>query len=229
MFDIGMAEMVVIGVVALIVVGPKDLPMMFRRAGQFVGRMRGMARDFQRAMDQAADDSGLKDVADSVKTATTMKNLGLDDAAKSLAAVNADWEAKKPKKIDAAAEHAARQKAVEEANEAAAQWPPEGVETATKEAADGAEPSGKPEIPEVGAGGTAKPKSKKAAVKKPARKTGAKTPPAKTSEKQAPAKKPAAKKTPSRKPAASKAASKKPAASKTSARKTAKDKAGDDA
>ena len=61
MFDIGMAEMVVIGVVALIVVGPKDLPMMFRRAGQFVGRMRGMARDFQRAMDQAADDSGLRD------------------------------------------------------------------------------------------------------------------------------------------------------------------------
>ena len=35
MFDLGFAELLVIGIVALIVVGPKDLPVMFRRAGQF--------------------------------------------------------------------------------------------------------------------------------------------------------------------------------------------------
>ena len=50
MFDIGWSELMIIGVVALIVVGPKDLPMMFRKVGNFVGKARGMARDFQSAM-----------------------------------------------------------------------------------------------------------------------------------------------------------------------------------
>ena len=67
MFDIGWSELMIIGVVALIVVGPKDLPMMFRKVGNFVGKARGMARDFQSAMNQAADESGVKDLADSVK------------------------------------------------------------------------------------------------------------------------------------------------------------------
>ena len=60
MFDLGMMELLLIGVVALIVVGPKDLPVMFREVGRFMGRMRGMARDFQRAMNEAADDTGMK-------------------------------------------------------------------------------------------------------------------------------------------------------------------------
>ena len=74
MFDIGWSELMIIGVVALIVVGPKDLPMMFRKIGNFVGKARGMARDFQTAMDQAADESGMKDIADSVKKAAEIKD-----------------------------------------------------------------------------------------------------------------------------------------------------------
>ena len=58
MFDLGLTELLLIGIVALIVVGPKDLPMLFRKVGQFVGKARRMAREFTRAMDDAADDAG---------------------------------------------------------------------------------------------------------------------------------------------------------------------------
>lgn len=69
MFDLGMAELLVIGIVALIVVGPKDLPVLFRQVGRFVGKAKGMAREFSSAMNQAADQAGVKDVTDTFKSA----------------------------------------------------------------------------------------------------------------------------------------------------------------
>ena len=48
--DIGWAELLVIGIVALIVIGPEDLPQMFRQVGRFTAKMRAMSRDFSRAM-----------------------------------------------------------------------------------------------------------------------------------------------------------------------------------
>jgi sec-independent protein translocase protein TatB len=78
MLDIGWTELLVIGVVALIVVGPKDLPMMFRALGRFTGRMRGMARDFQRAMDDAARETGVRDMANDIRKAASPMSSGID-------------------------------------------------------------------------------------------------------------------------------------------------------
>lgn len=79
MFDIGWTELLIIGIVALIVVGPKDLPGMFRTLGRFTGKARAMARDFQRAMEQAADDSGVKDMARDFREAASSHDFGTDD------------------------------------------------------------------------------------------------------------------------------------------------------
>jgi sec-independent protein translocase protein TatB len=68
MFDIGWSELLLIGIVALIVVGPKELPGLFRTVGQFTGRARAMAREFQRSLEQAADESGLSEAAKSLNT-----------------------------------------------------------------------------------------------------------------------------------------------------------------
>jgi len=91
MLDIGWTELLVIGIVALIVVGPKDLPVMFRQLGRFTGQLRRMARDFSRAMDEAADEAGAKDLARDLRTMSNprsaaakqfKKTAGLDDLEK---------------------------------------------------------------------------------------------------------------------------------------------------
>lgn len=67
MLDIGWQELLVIGALALIVVGPKDLPSLLRSVGQWVGKVRSMARDFQRTMNDAAREtevSAFKDLKD---------------------------------------------------------------------------------------------------------------------------------------------------------------------
>ena len=95
MFDIGWSELLVIGVVALIVVGPKDLPMMFKTLGRFTAKARGMAREFSRAMEAAADDAGVKDVAKDLRAATSAKAMGLD-LLKDAATKFENWDPSKP-------------------------------------------------------------------------------------------------------------------------------------
>ncbi len=75
--DFGWAEMLVIGIVAVIVLG-KDLPSVFRTMGQFTGKIRRMAREFQRAMEDAADEAGVKETAADLKNMTSPKKMGLD-------------------------------------------------------------------------------------------------------------------------------------------------------
>jgi sec-independent protein translocase protein TatB len=62
MFDIGWSEMVVILLVALIVIGPKDLPRLARTMGQWAAKGRAMAREFQRSLEDMAREAELDDV-----------------------------------------------------------------------------------------------------------------------------------------------------------------------
>ena len=81
MLDIGWTELLLIGVVALIVVGPKDLPHLFHSLGRITAKARGMAREFSSAMEDAAKGSGLDEAAGTlrdVKSLTSKKALGLD-------------------------------------------------------------------------------------------------------------------------------------------------------
>ena len=95
MFDVGWTELMVIGVVALVVIGPKDLPDMFRTMGRFTAKARSMARDFQRAMEAAADEAGVKDVAKDLKNVTSPRAMGLD-AVKQAATKFEKWDPLKP-------------------------------------------------------------------------------------------------------------------------------------
>ncbi|MEM9011758.1 MAG: Sec-independent protein translocase protein TatB [Pseudomonadota bacterium] len=81
MFDIGWLELMLIGIVALIVVGPKDLPGMFRTVGQYVGQARRMAREFQRSMEQAADAADVtKDLRKATQPLQSLNRMTLDSA-----------------------------------------------------------------------------------------------------------------------------------------------------
>lgn len=66
MFDIGWTEMLVIAVVMIVVVGPKDLPRMLRTFGKMTTKVRGMAGDFQKQFNDALKEAELDDVKKSV-------------------------------------------------------------------------------------------------------------------------------------------------------------------
>ena len=62
MFDLDAGKILVVGVVALLVIGPKDLPRVLRTVGQTVGRMRRMASEFQHQFAEAIKEADLEDV-----------------------------------------------------------------------------------------------------------------------------------------------------------------------
>jgi sec-independent protein translocase protein TatB len=55
-------EFIIVGAVALVVVGPKDLPILMRKVGQFIGRMRAMAAEFRASFDELARQSELDEL-----------------------------------------------------------------------------------------------------------------------------------------------------------------------
>ena len=174
MFDMGWSELLVVGVVALIVVGPKDLPVLFRKVGQFVGKAKGMAREFSNAMNDAADDTGMREMSSSLnktlKTATNPLGSAMDEvksATKSLSKFDPESEtgklasqrAEDVKKIQAATARAGAERKQREAAEALAQADAAEAKLAT--------PAAAPQIE--------KPAAKAPAKKAPAKKAAAKT------------------------------------------------------
>jgi sec-independent protein translocase protein TatB len=71
-FGVGYSEMLVLAVIAVIVIGPKDLPKVLRTFGQFMKKARGMAREFQGHVDAAMKDAGVDGLK---KDLTEMKSV----------------------------------------------------------------------------------------------------------------------------------------------------------
>lgn len=71
-FGVGYTEMFLIAVVAIIVIGPKELPSVLRTLGKSLAKMRGMAREFQGHLDSAMKESGLDEMK---KEFTNLKNI----------------------------------------------------------------------------------------------------------------------------------------------------------
>ncbi|ESX89188.1 Sec-independent protein translocase protein TatB [Mesorhizobium sp. LSHC412B00] len=68
MFEVGWTEMLVIAIVMIVVVGPKDLPNMLRTFGRTTAKLRAMASDFQKQFNEALKEAELDDVKKSVDT-----------------------------------------------------------------------------------------------------------------------------------------------------------------
>jgi len=135
MFGLGWSEMLVVGIVALIVIGPKDLPGLFKTMGEFTGKARGMAREFSRAMNAAADESGMKEIQSSLKAASNPTKFGTDKIKEATGmtkgpatqALSEERQAMKEKMSDAMAKAATdRQAAEKAAADAPADTTPEG-------------------------------------------------------------------------------------------------------
>ncbi len=75
-FGIGSTELILIAVVALIVIGPRDLPKVLRTVGQVMTKVRAMAREFQGHIEDAAKESGLDELK---KDITKAANFDMND------------------------------------------------------------------------------------------------------------------------------------------------------
>jgi sec-independent protein translocase protein TatB len=90
MFDIGWSELVVIGVVALIAIGPKELPGVLRSLGHWMGKVRRMASDFQDQFREAMREAEVADLKrqfdEASEKATSTFNNPLETAQKEVEA-----------------------------------------------------------------------------------------------------------------------------------------------
>lgn len=75
MFDIGWDEMALVAVMALLIIGPKDLPHVLRTAGHWVRKARSLAGEFQRGVDEMVRESELHDLKAQVEKVADTNSL----------------------------------------------------------------------------------------------------------------------------------------------------------
>ncbi len=99
MFDIGWTEMFAVIVVAVIVIGPKDLPGTLRTVGNWIGKVRAMGRDFQRGLDDMIRESELGDVKKQIEKVAKLDLKS--EVEKTIDPTGEIKDAMKPIKLDA--------------------------------------------------------------------------------------------------------------------------------
>lgn len=87
---VGFEEMILLVVVAIVVIGPKDLPLMMRKFGRFTGKMRALAFEFRQGLDELGRQAELEELRKEV--ADLKKATGLDDIRRDLEADKANLE-----------------------------------------------------------------------------------------------------------------------------------------
>ena len=79
MLDIGWTEILVITVIALFVVGPKDIPKALKTVGIWVGKLKSLSREFQNTVEDAVRDSELDEVKKQIESAKTDFTKGMTE------------------------------------------------------------------------------------------------------------------------------------------------------
>jgi sec-independent protein translocase protein TatB len=80
MFDLSSSKLFILGIVALIVIGPKDLPMLLRTVGKYLGMIRRQASEFRSQFDDAMRDSELEQVKKDVEKMSRDMETTMRDA-----------------------------------------------------------------------------------------------------------------------------------------------------
>jgi len=138
MFDLSWTELLVIAVVAIIVVGPKDLPRALRAVGRWTGKAKRMAREFQNQFNEALREAELDTVKKDIESVGKIDPMA--DMRKEVREIEAGLkpEPKKKKAKGKAADPEMNELAADKATTEPAPHPPE--ETAPSDAVAGAKP-----------------------------------------------------------------------------------------
>ncbi len=76
--SLGFNEIIILGILALVVVGPKDLPLLFRKLGRWTAKLRGMAQEFRTGFDELARQAELDELkkeVDALRRTTSLQDI----------------------------------------------------------------------------------------------------------------------------------------------------------
>lgn len=77
--SLGFQELILLGVLALVVVGPKDLPLLLRKLGRWTAKLRGMAQEFRTGFDELARQAELDELkreVEALRRTTSLQEIG---------------------------------------------------------------------------------------------------------------------------------------------------------